>query len=439
MNTLSWFIVAVVAGVIAFVALWDEELNPTAEIWVQAPHRSVLAANNGYFTAMGFFAAVDEDAHAVGRSRVQAYELSRSRNSLAGELSYIDYPQSKRLAVGTELDSLCKVEKRACLSTFSEQADTIQALEHRHQLLLTRYVALRSFESFSTTATSSLHEPMMPVKLLSSLQRLNNATLALEFTNGSRLRAVEELAADIRFQRHWLAESDSVVMKILSTEMLARDLHLFSEFLDSPAFVYRHLPSLDLELTDMTAAERSLSGAIHREFRAMAEIALSTPTSRSFGLDVDLPRWMTRMLYKPNATLNRVWFDFSHFHSLSEQPLDQLKQHWEDELPAKSSLVEYVLNPIGSVLSEVSAPDFRPYIARLSDSAGLLRLIRLKRDIHAGNVDSADVEAFITRHAATLGEPYGGKPMSWNQRTRTIFFDGLAGLNHLSEVEIAPN
>ena len=437
MNTLSWLIVASVIGIIAFVTFWDEELNPQAETWLQASHRTVPAVDNGYFNVMGLFAADSDDAHAVGRARVQAYELSRSQYPGNAEPKYVDYANAKRLDLGTELDSLCKVEKRACLNRFAEQTDTIYALAQRHETLLERYLALRQFGSFSTSATASLYEPMLPAKMLSSLQRLHNASLALEFAQGSRLRAVEELAADIRFQRHLLAQADSVVLKILSVEMLARDLHLFSEFLDSVEFVHRYLPNLEAELADLTATERSLSEGIHREFRAMAQLLLIAPTSESIGLDVNVPNWMIGMLYKPNATLNRVWLDFSALHSLAERPISQLKQHWDDAPPAKSTTIEYALNPIGSVLSEVSAPNLQPYIAQLADAAGLLRLVRLKREIHVQGVKAQDIRAFLEAHAATLGDLYEGKPIQWNPQRRTIFFVGLAAMKHLTALEVA--
>ena len=437
MNALSWFIVVSVAAVAAFVALWDEDMTPRAQAWLEAPRVGIAASDNGYFSLMGMIAGVDTEPHALGRRRVQMFELSRSRSDPGAEPNFEDYPAAERLSMGNDIESLCKLEKRACLTMFVDQADTIRALELRHQVLLDRYEALREFERFSTTATASLYEPLFPAAVLSAAQRLHNARVALEFAAGSRLRAVQRLAVDIRFQRLLLAEADTVVMKLLASEMLARDLHLFAEFLDSGDFVHRHLPSLDEELADLTEDERDLGDAIQREFRALAETLLTLPASQTIGLDVDVPNWMAGILYKPNATLNRVWREFDKLRELAGLPVTQLKPAWQQPLATEPGPLEYALNPIGSVLAEVSAPSLKPYIARLADTAGLLRLVRLKRDFRATGDARDQIERFVTENSGRNGNPYSGVPMSWNERRQIIFFEGLSDLAHLTEVELA--
>jgi len=37
------------------------------------------------------------------------------------------------------------------------------------------------------------------------------------------------------------------------------------------------------------------------------------------------------------------------------------------------------------------------------------------------------MQAFLDAHAADLGDPYTGKPMKWEAKTRRIYFPTLSG------------
>ena len=62
--------------------------------------------------------------------------------------------------------------------------------------------------------------------------------------------------------RRLLAETDTLYLKLMALQLLARDLHLYAQVLDiSPEI-----------LEPLTAAERSLQRALESEFRAAAHL-----------------------------------------------------------------------------------------------------------------------------------------------------------------------
>ena len=280
----------------------------------------------------------------------------------------------------------------------------------------------------------------MPFRLLATLNRLQHAWVSLEFHTGSRLRAVEDLAKDMRFLRGLLHRSDQLILKILAAEMLARDLHTLSQLLDSKLYLHEHLPDLTDVLLDLSEEERSADICIRREFNGMANLMLTMETARPFDADTQLPGWMMKTLYKPNATVNRMFERYRATHELATLPPPQLAKAMaasgsesDEWAPTKA---DHVLNPLGTILAEVASPELDRYIPVFSDLTGLLRLVRLKREIRSRQMTAGEVEPFLAEHAEATGSPYGSTPMRWDAERQVIFFQGLSDRRHLHEFDV---
>ena len=430
----SWSIIVVVIISGVLLLWWDEALDPQVQVWLDYNERSVAAHDNGYFTLMGLFAAPADDPHEVGRKRVQAYELALAATPEAGHLEYEDYPSSLRLRAGEEFQFLCQVEKWACVSRILEQAGTVVAVTEQHRVLLDRYRSLYDFPAFHSTATPGIDEPVVPYHLLDSLNRLLGVRLSLEFHFGSRLKAVEDLIRDMQFLRRLLADSDQLRMKLLVLEMLVRDLHLLAQLFDSHLYLHEYLPNLDDILVDLSAAESTVSACVRREFEVLVNLMLTLESTSPLNLDARLPAWVMKLLFKPNATVNRLLENYQLIDELTALPPSELARKLS-QLPEQSRFAavkttKSLLNPIGTVLREVAAPDFIQYLPLFSDATGLLRLVRLKRLLRARDVSAHEVEKVLARHSATAGSPYEPLPMGWNQRNQVIFFQGLSQHRH---------
>ena len=435
MRTIAWGVFAALLVAVIAVTLWDEPLDPRVQDWLTNDQPTVLAGDNGYFALMGLFAAISDDPHAVGRNRVRSYELALSSTSDASELDYKDYPISSRLRTGNEFDFLCQVEKSSCIARFLEHADSIVALSEKHHVLFERYQSLFDFPDFRSTATLGLREPLIPLGLLASLNRLQLAWLTVEFHGGSRLKVIDQLGRDMRFLRRLIRSTDQFVVKVLAVEMLARDLHTLSQLLDSKLYLHQHLPALDDVLVDLSAGERAVDICIRREFEAMANLMLTMDSIRPFDTDTELPRWMMKTLYKPNATVNRISRTYLRTRDLGElPPADLARTLQQPNLNADPSPIEYVLNPIGTILSQVADPELNRYLLVVSDASGLLRLVRLKRMIRARGLGVEQIEMFLAEQGENLGSPYTSAPMRWDPERQVIFYQGLSDRRHLQEI-----
>ena len=440
MKLVAWLTLALLIIALVFIAIWDERLESEARIWLAEESRMLAAEKNSYFALMGLFSALSDDPHQVGRKRVQAYELALSNTSDTSELVFEDYPREQRVRIDEETDFLCEIEKSACMSRFLDNADTITALTGKHRVLLDRYHSLYAYPEFGSTATPGLHEPLMPFGLLARLNRLQHAGVSLEFHTGSRLRAIEVLAEDMRFLRGLLRRGDQLILKILAAEMLSRDLHTLSQLLDSKLYLHEHLPDLSDLLVDLTAEERAADSCIRREFSTVANLMLTMQTARAFDSDTELPEWMMKTLYKPNATVNWIFERYRATHELATLPPRQLaaairaSRSENDKLaPTK---IDYVLNPVGTILAEIASPELDRYIPVFADLTGLLRLVRLKGEIRARRLKADEVAGFIAERAEDSGSPYGSTPMGWDPERQIIYFEGLSERRHLHELEL---
>ncbi len=420
-----WASAPCLIGVLLVVLTWDESPSP-ASVTLLDFHRPMVAANdNGYFLLMGWSAAKGEDPRLIGRRRVQAYEVQGTMR-----------PSPVENGAARDLAQLCAVEERLCLSRFVEQSDTITALAQRYAYLLARYRSLYAYQRFATSATPGTAEPVIAFEQVESTQRLLHATIAVEFLKGSRLKAVEALGADMRFLRALLAQADQLPLKMSALRMLARDLHLLSELLDSPAFVHLHLPRFASELSDLDADERSLRAPIQRAFQRFAAELLTLRRADSLEAVLGMPGWMARLFYKPNATVNRAYPYFRRALTLGATAEPSLAADWADGVLAAGRRTDSRLNPVGWPMVEVLRPDLIRPIAAIRDCAGLLSLVRLKKMLRAAGIPAADIPVFVHQALAQRDTSSASGGIEWDARRKALRFAGLSGISYLSEVSV---
>ena len=100
------------------------------------------------------------------------------------------------------------------------------------------------------------------------------------------------------------------------------------------------------------------------------------------------------------------------------------------------TLIDYVLNPVGTILVEIASPELDRYPPVISDLTGLLRLVRLKRAIRSRGLTAQEIEGFLTGQSQDLGSPYDRSSMGWDQERQVIYFPGLSDRGHLQELSV---
>jgi len=71
-------------------------------------------------------------------------------------------------------------------------------------------------------------------------------------------------------------------------------------------------------------------------------------------------------------------------------------------------------NPVGKILTAVSAPVYDDYSLRAWDAAALQRLVRLSYEIRRQRIEPSAIPAFLRQHPEWSTHPADGRPFLWN-------------------------
>ncbi len=446
LSILKWLLlvgVLAVGGAIALFSYGDEELHPEVQALLQ-PLRPVADDENGYLVLWGLRAATGDPPRAVALQEIAAYEAAVAKQRDAGSVQWVEgYPEERLLPMSDALDSICRVEERPCLNDFIEQEDRISELLHEHRVMLGRYLSLYEYESFVSPATPSFDEPVPRFLAMNAMHALLHARIGIEYMSGNAERALGEVARDIDFQRHLLARSDSMILKMIAVNLLSRDLHLFTQMLDASGLEPHATRPVARALVDLNEAERSIAAPMRRELQAAArmylnQVALAATLRES--QDDAKPSWLVSVgisaAYKPRATVNlfyrTVYRPVVELSTLVGPPLLQrwaeragLRTNGDDSGRWLQYLTSLPFNPVGEILVGVTRGAWDVYVARLHDLNGLLRLARLKARIVSEKIALADVPEFIREGSGEETDPYTGNPMTYDPEGRTIGFEAL--------------
>lgn len=194
----------------------------------------------------------------------------------------------------------------------------------------------------------------------------------------------------------------------------------------------------------LTDQERDLTNAYRNEFawnmhffvtlpaelRALP-VERRTPCTAESIYDCVIEKLTTTFLFKPRATVNQSFENFSEIAVRSKLPAPEyLKktgerqatyQNFWDWLPPW----HFSYNPIGKVLNTIAVPVYDSYTARVHNLDGFLRLVSLSLAARQQSVRDTDMPAFLARAQPNLRNPYSNDPMSWDAGDRAIYFNGM--------------
>ncbi len=145
-----------------------------------------------------------------------------------------------------------------------------------------------------------------------------------------------------------------------------------------------------------------------------------------------LKRWSPeRLITKRNATINRI---HSYYNELTRQAAlppqqyaQEQKRHASHNAESLKIGIPGLYNPTGEILAMMSVPQLSGYIEKGYNMEGLRRLALLKVLAHAERIPPERMQAFLDARAADLGDPYTGKPMTFDAKNIRIYFPTLSG------------
>jgi hypothetical protein len=458
-----WPLVLVVVLLAAAGLLWfawrDQPASPQVLALLVERPEVVSDADNAYFALLGFNAAQGIDPAVAGRQIVTDYESELRRVSA----QFVIAPRAdvgskalgiKPLHVSRNVLELCVGKQLMAVACFLEARAEIDKLAQDNAVLVQRYRALIAQRGYRNPATPA---PNAPYPAFSDLQRASNLVWAGTMNElgrgdaGSFLTSAEH---ELGFWRMLLDRADGALLKLVAVSFLRRDYGLLSDAVATFPDRVRADKERWLRLAQPLGREElDWSRALRGEFRtgarllqALSRMPMEPPASADCAdtnkqdcvkpsqslRSLHHPLWFRTPLYRAQATINRQAENISRLIAITkEQPGQMLTdaRAWREEAegsakksPSSGVSQWFAYNPVGKQLADPTIPVER--LAQLYDLDGYVRLVNLQIQITVLGLSEAEVGPFLQTTAAEFTNPYTGRAMDWDAKSRTLSFAG---------------
>jgi len=430
-----------IAGLVLAVAVVnrkDEAPSAAAQAMkrIVEARESVADGDNAYVYILGFDAPDDSDALASGHERV---EWLRKFMATAGPYQFPNPPGERqdlselRNPEFRQFAAICKRDNRSCLEAMESDRLRLQAWVQRDAKLIARYQGLLAFTQWREVWPNDVRAPVAPLSHVLEAQRLMFIKAWLMASNGDAVACKQLLQRDLQFWRMALAETSSLVFKLVATSAIEQHFALGNLVLRSlpPAAGISSIP--EAWLVPMSVRERSMATVMANEW-AFSERYM-TPSAMASYLEGNddgaesgslVSRLLAKLLLKPQATVNATAERMLSVTQLSERDYpaipDAAKALLASQEFAKKDITSFrIYNPIGGIL--VDLVDMKPFVGyglRIADLEGGRRLALLAAQLRGQNVSLENVSASLS--VAGLRDPYDGSAFSWNAKESSYVF-----------------
>ncbi|WP_417702813.1 hypothetical protein [Pseudomonas sp.] len=387
--------VLLVAGGYAWMR--DEALSADAQTWLEQAQVDE-GQSRAYVFLNGLDAGPGQSPEALGAERLQAYRAWRSSHGPMDEGFAEPVVATLALPQGP---LFCAVEKEGCLTTLlSGVSGWVETDEQR--LLRERYWQFLQLDDYRNLLEASLIAPLPPHRYLVSGQQLLTLQLlkAAQVGEGEQVRA--RLDEELHLLRGQLRRADTLIAKMILARMVERNLFWQAVLhrkgsMPAPSSV----PAFD-------EAERSLLMPLQHEFQGMALLFEALPKAQSSLGERLMLRWGLRPQMSTNASLTF----YQPIAELSRRPPEVFVGELQ-QLPAAQWQRSW-RNPMGNVLLDIGAPDYRRYAVRLQDLEAYRRLLQGLSQLPQGTPSAEQLRAFDNPY-------YPGQPAQLDEQGRLCF------------------
>ncbi len=410
------------------LAVFDEKpLEPVArlmapEYGVEPPHEG-----NAYYALLGLKADEGRDIAASGVRLLERYAEKQDALGDADHLEILGNLVADQAWLAA-YDGCTGRKQAGCLAHFAEQIQSHPLGGERVSLLLQRYQQIIELPLFQDREHLGMATPLPEY---STMMKLSQLQLANSFLSGDSSAFLDRLEADIRFWKMLLAQSRSLLGKMVGLAGIWNDVGFLSEFVASQDSLDGHQAVIARILAPLTAEELDIGESFEFEQRFFAFDLANNPSSA-----------LTRLLLQPVATVNSYYSLITEpMLRLSSMPLEQFVGVY---VPARDSAAgsaqltstegllslspASLYNLAGKRKLVENAYSPADYVARAHDANGMIGLVRLQVELK----NEAEADRVRAIQQATIGNPYTQAPISYDEDGSWLSFECLDRLANCS-------
>ena len=432
LKLVKWLLLAALSVVVLTLASWwllpDEELDSGVKAMMAVQH-APPPLENAYFAVWGLRASPGMDPHQTGRQMVADHERRVAADGprlIFDPLPFLGAAQLKEPAF-----KACQVYEEGCLDSYRTRRNEVHRAIADNALLLTRYRSLRNYPRYSQKDVTWTVGSPLPEASLAMLSRLVDAEVSLQLELPKhRPAALRELAADVRFWRQVLVESDTLIAQLVAAAVLNRKYVLASEIMRAYPDAARLETAALADITrPLTTDKVNLLRALDAEFRQIAPTLMVADAWSDENVGSPILNGILGLGFKPNATVNAYYRSLLAQRELHARSPGEIRAVRAAGAPQtvrdlwRPATVFY--NPMGKILLAMSYDLLDPYAFRLHDLAGVSRMVELQRRLLVERVAVERRADFISVQPPALRDPYTERP--FELVGDTIRFQGHGG------------
>ncbi|HMN45623.1 MAG TPA: hypothetical protein PKE27_13645 [Povalibacter sp.] len=409
-------VVIAATATLANLPAFDEPLIP--ELQALKVVRPPVPEQNAYPIALGFLAANDVDPRVVGEAMLKAlherYEAGQRMTIPAQDMRALLGTASQHEELRSQFKSL-ECNARVYLDCANRLiAEVAEArLDGRLAVLFARFETLSRQQRFDEGQERDAYTPVAPYDPILDVARIR---LAQRFGMDSSVDFIAQAANDLRFWRLMLRDGDTLVAKMIAIAGLQNTLDFLSALLRDRALTAAEVQSIRELVSPLTREEADIGEAFLAEARS--SVLTDTPPLAMGASRLD--RW----LLQRNATLNGIYSDIllpMRFRAALSPSEFYREGGYQPLNPARRAFPPSLFNWGGARLYRNSGWDPQQFIARTHDENGRILLVLLQAELEQAS--GVAVDAVL--EASSYRNPYTGKPMEYDVRSRTIGFQCL--------------
>ncbi len=324
----------------------------------------------------GIFAEEGEDPISVGIDVLEEY-----RNFDINESFTIsEHPDSNKLTL-PDGDEFCKTQEEGCLEyLFSEDISATDLLR-QHSTLVSRSNKFHGFNEYRTLSKPTVSEPVPPYQYITAAERIKVISAISLYKNGNASKSVENLLVQFSTLRKSMELQDNLIGKLVFLSTLSEIIDVLSVIMANAVVNIDVIPNL-------SKSEKSFYDIAAIEFVMMYYTFSDLDRDPEFfKAGGHIPRWLTRIVYKPNMTINAIlpiYERLEYLATLSPSELATRLEETENHSPSSSKLRNYAGNTLMSI-----PPSFDKYVILFADFEAKIALFN---QVHIFNSDLDNLE-----------------------------------------------
>jgi hypothetical protein len=416
---------------------------------------SPAESNNAYTYMLGFAAPPDADPYELGlrrRAWIARAFFSSGLDIGPDPLNAHNY-RSDRSARETGLAESCNREFfEGCIEALIESESVVNQWLDSEAWLLERYIDMTRLTGYRETPFDhSL--PLPPYSDISDIRRLLFIRVWVAGESGDSDLVESLLLQDLVFWRMVLAESDTLISKMIATDLV------ISHFMMANLVVgYHQRRGLNVRmpsswLMEISDAERSMQRSLIGEW-VLADRTLKRTFDDAQVGDVgvwDYVVWKAVMpFWQPQDLSNRHAAVMAHYIDLFVAPYESIPDALgmtskfdlfaalNDSISDSASAVRPVpvpyprpfsrpYNLTGDYVFRGVHPDLSSWGVRVADVEGVRRAAVAAWQLREEGAGSDDIELRLRERQ--WANPYTDAPLEWDSATSEVVFQGLRSRN----------